>query len=311
MDNASKEKIIKNLLLEVEKRYAIQASHGLILKMERIFDKLPEGVLAEWTDSLKDLPAEHPEWQSFVEGLTVHETYFCRDPEILNGIRDYILPQLIKNNEATKQLRVWSAACSTGEEAYNVAILVAQALYTHVTGEKNKVVPESFMSSSGWTVDILGSDLSKQVVRIAETGTYNDIVMGSFRTHYDAILPYFDLFKVENIPDGTTIHHYKIKEYIQKMTCFSQFNLLNENSPIQDVDLIICRNTLIYFSNENREKIQKMFDRVLIDHGVMVLGSVDSCMMRTYQRHSKDGCIWYKKVNKKFSIQSLLGDGML
>ncbi len=289
-----KEKLIQELLLEVEKRYALQPSQTLISKISGVFDKLPEAALVEWIGMLKVLPSEHPEWQSFVEGLTVHETYFCRDRNVLNGIKDFILPYLFDLNKSKREINIWSAACSTGEEAYNLAIIANQALQNYLK-QGTGFSSDCMTSSSSWRINILATDLSKQVIRIAETAIYNDSVMGSFRNNYQEILPYFDIDRTEGNNTGSVITYYKVKQNIRSMVKFRQFNLLTDTPPQRNIDLIICRNVLIYFNDANKMQAQHMMDKSLNAGGAIVLGTVDTCYLKHYKQHMKVGCHWFTK----------------
>lgn len=290
-----KEKIIQSLLLEVENRYALQPSQTLISKITTVFEKLPEEALGEWVDMLKSLPSEHPEWQSFVEGLTVHETYFCRERNILAGIKQIILPEIIEKNKQRKEINIWSAACSTGEEAYNLAIITLEALQLFLT-KKEGVVAQNFLQTHGWKINIYATDLSKLVIRIAETAIYSDAIMGSFRNAYTEILPYFNVEKTEMDSTGALITSYKVKDYVRQLIKFKQYNLLSSTVPFRDIDLVICRNVLIYFNDINKQKVQQSLDKSVVVSGAMVLGTVDNFYLENYEKKLQDGCLWYKKI---------------
>lgn len=295
-DSLAKEHLIQELLLEVEKRYALQPSPMLVTKISTVFEKLPAEALREWIGLLKNLPSEHPEWQSFVENLTIHETYFCRDRHMFSGIQKFIFPRLFEKNQHRKEINIWSAACSTGEEAYNLGMIAVEALQTYIS-KKEGVATDQFINSHGWKINILATDLSKQVLRIAEAAVYNNSIMGSLRNAYEEILPYFLINKTEIDLSGSLITSYEVKPSIKKMVHFKQFNLLSSMPPIRNVDLVVCRNVLIYFNDANKQKIQQLLDAALSVEGALVLGTVDNFYLKDYTKHLKEGCLWYEKLN--------------
>lgn len=292
----NKERLIQELLIEVENRYALQPSQTLINKISSIFEKLPIEALTEWIGLLKTLSSDHPEWQSFVEGLMVHETYFCRDRNVLNGIRNFIFPKLFEKNRHKREINIWSAACSTGEEAYNLGILCLEALHNFLDTKIG--MNEQFAMTHGWTINVLATDLSKQVLRIAETGIYNDSIMGSFRSSYNEIMPFFTIDKAEPNANGEIVTSYQVKPFIRSLIKFRQFNLLSENPPQRNFDLIVCRNVLIYFNDHNKMKVQEMLDKALVSNGALVLGTVDTFYLEHYKKTLEAGCLWYEKVDE-------------
>lgn len=289
----SKETLLQQLLIEVEKRYALQSSPTLINKMTTIFERLPLEDINEWVMMLQSLNEDHPEWQSFIESLTVHETYFNRDQNVLDNIKNIIIPEILKHKNTEKKISIWSAGCSSGEETYNLAILAVEALIQHLNLIHSSF-PENVIKDSGWTIKVMGTDLSKQVIRIAEAGIYNDSVMGSFRSSTQNLLSYFE-HKKNNIPTelSNDIKFYQINPFIKSLVTFSQMNLLSKSPASLDFDLIVCRNVLIYFNDSNKRIIQNRFFEHTNEHSALVLGTVDTCFLEKVNVFNHNGCRWY------------------
>ncbi len=191
------------------------------------------------------------ELEEAIEVLTTKETYFFRQEYQLRAFRDELLPRIAKANSTRRRLTVWSAGCSSGEEAYTTAMLVDQS--------------ERFR---GWDVRIIGSDISRSNVAFARRGVYRG---ASFRvTPAEVLAEYF-----EERNDG-----YHVAEPIRKMCHFGQLNLLDgaKASIVGRVDAIFCRNVLIYFNVRSRRRvIDNLYDR-LVPGGYLMLGHSESLL---------------------------------
>jgi chemotaxis protein methyltransferase CheR len=186
--------------------------------------------------------------------LTVGETYFFRDPQIFQVLEREILPKLITaRRKSGKTLRIWSAGCCSGEEAYSIAICVKRA------------VPDL----ADWDVLIVGTDINPAFLRKASQGTYGD---WSFRgTDPDLRKLYFT-----HTADGK----WKIRPDIRKMVQFQNHNLASGTlpAPLGDggLDLVFCRNVLIYFTSENALKVLDSICDSLSDGGWIAMGATDA-----------------------------------
>jgi len=191
------------------------------------------------------------ELTSIVDVLTVNETYFFREKNQLKAFSEALLPELLETKKDTKRLRIWSAGCSTGEEPYTIAMLVLE------TG-----------SFHDWTIEILGSDINQRVLHVARSGVYRK---NSFRATEQFFLDkYFveqgGLFRIAD----------NVKQYVN-------FNLLNLLDPykvklVGKMDVIFCRNVLIYFDLLSRKKVVDFFSERLHDGGYLLLGHAESLM---------------------------------
>ncbi len=201
----------------------------------------------------------HPEAQAELENavdvLTTNETYFFREAYQLEVLQRSILPELKERNERAKRLTLWSAGCSTGEEAYTIAmILLASGLF------------------HGWDLRVFGSDISRRVIQHARRGVYGD---SSFR----AMQPRYERFFTE------TPHGKQIANEVKAICHFGQLNLLDRerSALIGSADVIFCRNVLIYFDDRSRERVVKTFHDRLVPGGYLLLGHSESLLHRATQ----------------------------
>jgi len=186
-----------------------------------------------------------------IDLLTINETYFFRQEYQLRAFHDEILRRLADQNARKKRLSIWSAGCSTGEEAYTIAMLVQESgLF------------------KGWDVRIIGSDISRRSVAAARRGVYQ---RPSFRTTSETRQRNF--FRAEQ--DG--VH---VADPVKKLCHFGRLNLLDGgNAAIVGVmDVVFCRNVLIYFDARSRRRvIDNLYDR-LVPGGYLLLGHSESLL---------------------------------
>ena len=239
--------LIKKLAVLVEKRVGISSTSLLRGKLDRMYRDTNVVDLCQEITNL-EYQAHHPAWKEIISKLTVHETYFFRDAEVL---RNVIFPQLIQKALAQNRttIRIWSAACSTGEEVYTLAMLLLDALLEAKLAygsRESKIVPVA-----GWEPFILGTDVSQRVLHTAAKACYRNEPMGSFRKMWSDWLVGFDsVTGNSDIQENSDIR--KPKEYITKFTHFEQHNLLEKSVQKTGFDLILCRNVLIYFADYNK-----------------------------------------------------------
>lgn len=186
-----------------------------------------------------------------VDNLTTNETYFFRESSQLRAFSEEILPELRERLADRKRLRIWSAGCSTGEEPYTIAILLL----------------ESGNWWRDWDVDILGSDINQRVLHTARKGVYKK---NSHRaTPPEMLARYF-------IEEGKG--DYRIIDRVKELVSFSYVNLLDpyKTSLIRDLDVIFCRNVIIYFDREAKRKVIETYHDKLRDGGYLLLGHSES-----------------------------------
>jgi chemotaxis protein methyltransferase CheR len=196
---------------------------------------------------------DHAEVERAVELIATNETYFFRDLPQLGAFERDVLPELQKLALPRRQLNVWSAGCSTGEEAYTLAIMLARS--------------RRFF---GWNLRVFGNDICRKVVQTARRGVYRG---ASFRAMPPEYEHYF-----EKTAEGSAID-----PAIRAMCQFARFNLLDSAAAAMfgRVDVIFCRNVLIYFDDDARRRVISMFYERLHPGGYLLLGHSDSLLQFT------------------------------
>ena len=186
-----------------------------------------------------------------IDNLTTNETYFFRESPQLRAFSEEILPELRRSLADRKTLRIWSAGCSTGEEPYTIAILLL----------------ESGDWWRDWQVEILGSDINQRVLHTARKGVYKK---GAHRvTSPEMLAKYF----VEEEKGN-----YRIIDRVRELVSFSSLNLLDpyKTGLISNMDIIFCRNVIIYFDKEAKKKVIASFYDKLREGGYLLLGHSES-----------------------------------
>lgn len=207
---------------------------------------------------LKYGPLAHEEWEEAAELLTTHETYFFREDYQLRAFKNELLPMLAERGKQRKRLQVWSAGCSTGEEAYTIAMLVLESgLF------------------DGWEVRVYGSDLSKKCIAAARRGVYGPT---SFRTTSEESKRTW--FVPQSKQDPGTGESLGVSPAVRALCHFGQMNLLDEERThlVGRCDVIFCRNVLIYFDGPRRKRVIEMFHERLVHGGVLLLGHAESLL---------------------------------
>jgi chemotaxis protein methyltransferase CheR len=181
------------------------------------------------------------------EALTVNETSFFRDPETFEKLRLTVLPRLMQARP-DKRLRIWSAATAAGQEAYSLAMILS----------------EMGLSAKGWTVEISATDLSGDAIARAEEGWYSaeEIGRGLSPSMRDA---WFQ-------PDGKD---WRIRETLRRMVRFRKFNLLDSYGWLDALDIVLCRNVLMYFDRAARTSVLERMVETMAPDGVMVMGKTE------------------------------------
>lgn len=218
------------------------------------------------------------ELTAIMDLLTVNETYFFREQNQLKAFSEEILEELKTVNSDRKTLRVWSAGCSTGEEPYTIAMLINER------GHFN-----------GWDIEIHGSDINQRVLQTARRGVYR---RNSFRTTE----PYF-MSKYFIEEDGS----FKISDAAKKHVNFNYLNLLDpfKSKFLGKMDVIFCRNVLIYFDNASRRRVIENFHDRLVDGGYLLLGHAESLINISTAftlKHLKNDMV-YQKPNGNTGIK--------
>jgi len=182
-----------------------------------------------------------------VEAMTTNETYFFRDPAHYDAIRTVLLPRLKEERRDLKRLRFWSAAASTGQEAYSLAMLLLQE------------------GLGDWSIDILGTDFSSQVLERARAGKYQQIEVN------------------RGLPAALLVKHFRrsgvdwqLAEPVRKMVRFETIDLRQSMRALGPFDLVFCRNVMIYFDAETKKNILHELHGTLFRGGWLLLGGAET-----------------------------------
>jgi chemotaxis protein methyltransferase CheR len=213
--------------------------------------------------------------ETLASQLTVGETYFFRERPALQALEEQVMPELLRSHARDRRLRIWSAGCATGEEPFSLAILLARMLPN---------LPE-------WNISILATDINPRSLQKASAGVYTT---WSFR----------------DCPAGITTAYFKktderrweIRTAIKKMVTFSYLNLVEDVYPsllneTNALDLIFCRNVLMYFASGQAKRVIQRFHRCLLDGGWLIVSAAEASQV-LYSEFSTinfPGAILYRK----------------
>jgi chemotaxis protein methyltransferase CheR len=201
--------------------------------------------------NLCGLPITDPEWDAFLQEITTHETYLLRDESNWDWFRDTFIPEIARQaraGERKKSLRIWSAACSTGDEACTIAICIADRL----------------MGSASWDIQVLGTDIGVEVVNAARAAKFSKRAMqhvpDSYRTRY---------FTKEKDAESWTA-----KKNVTQWMKFYQHNLLE---PLKErpFDLVFLKNVLIYFDQESKKIVLNNLSQVMRPGATLITGAAE------------------------------------
>lgn len=239
---------LSGISLDATKGYLIESRLGPLLK-ETGLSSYSELYFKSKSDPTKTLQ------RKILDAITTGETSFFRDASPFELLQHKIIPDLIdKRNKAAGRLgplsiRIWSAACSTGQEIYSVAIVLKELL-----GDTSK-----------YAIRLLGTDISDQAVALASKGVYNAIEIERGLPK-DKLMKYF-------IPDGTL---WRIRDEIRAMATFRTINLMEDFRGLGKFDIVLCRNVAIYFAEKDRSSVFTRIGQVLEPDGFLVIGSTES-----------------------------------
>ena len=230
------------LVLSADKQYLVESR---LLPVAR---KAGLGSLGELVAALKRSNADGL-MTAVVEAMTTNETFFFRDRTPFENFRFRVLPALLAGRQASRCIRIWCAATSTGQEPYSLAIALR----------------EMAQELAGWRIELIATDLSNEVLEKARQGLYSQ-------------------FEVQRgLPIQLLIKHFtqvgdmwQIAPEIRAMVKFAQLNLLSDFSHLGTFDLIFCRNVLIYFDQETKIGLLSRLARVIAGDGYLVLGAAET-----------------------------------
>jgi chemotaxis protein methyltransferase CheR len=184
-----------------------------------------------------------------VEAMTTNESFFFRDIKPFDQFKQVVLPYMLQARGTTRNIKVWSAACSSGQEPYTLSMMLKE--------ERQKLI--------GWNVDILATDLSTEILAKAQAGLYSQ-------------------FEVQRgLPIQLLVKYFKqagdrwqIDSAIREMVRYRPFNLLDDLSGLGQFDVIFCRNVLIYFDQPTKQMVLERMAKQLAPDGFLYLGGAET-----------------------------------
>ena len=185
------------------------------------------------------------------EAMTTNESFFFRDNKPFEIFQAETLPMLLRTRAQRKSIRIWSAACSTGQEPYSLAMILR----------------EEAAKLAGWRIEILATDLSAEVLEKAKVGLYSQFEV-------QRGLPIKMLMKFFN----QTNEMWRIDAAIRAMVRFRELNLLEDLSVLGQFDVIFCRNVLIYFDQDTKRLVLERMAKLMPADGVLYLGGAETVL---------------------------------
>ncbi len=244
-------------------------------RLDRRLRAAGAGDCAAYLALLRDPRHGDAELDRLIEQLTVGETSFFRHPEIFDGLRSVIMPSLLERNRVRRRLRIWCAGCSVGAEAYTLSILLNR---------------EFARELNGWDVSIVGTDINRAFLARARDGVFNT-------WHLRGL-------------DEDTLHEcftrsgdeWAIRPEFREGVSFQYHNLVRNPFPslmngLTGLDLIFCRNVLIYFSPDIMRRLVEQFRESLVDGGWLLVGHAEPNvnMFRTFHTVNVPGAVLYQR----------------
>lgn len=238
----------------------------------RLVRILQEKKLKSFEDYLKTIKYSNngSELSRLFDAVTTNETYFFREPQQLKVFIEGVLPLVLRQNTGSKKLKIWSAACSTGEEPYTLSMMLMEKL----------IPPKQF--------GIFASDLSEGVIASAKEAVYTS-------------------YSVRNIPEGymkkyfsNSGQSYTLNSAVKNTVKFTKVNLIDDKDvkSLHGIDVIFCRNVLIYFDAKAKQKVVSNLYNTLNPGGYLFIGSSESLhsVTRAFRPRVIDKVIMYQKV---------------
>ena len=232
------------LVLGKDKAYLLESRLNPVARKWQFkgFDELAEAVRLGTNKALI---------QDVTEAMTTNESFFFRDTKPFDQFRDVVLPHLLEARASSRSFRIWSAACSSGQEPYSLAM----------------ILKEAEAKLSGWRIEILATDLSTEILQKAQEGLYSQ-------------------FEVQRgLPINFLVKYFKqegdrwlVNDEIRRMVKFQTFNLLESPARFGKFDVVFCRNVLIYFDQETKTQVLDGIAGLMPNDGFLYLGGAETVL---------------------------------
>ena len=224
----AKSALVERRLTPVMRRFGFKNTTGLVREL-----RLGQETLA----------------RAVTEAVTVHDTSFFRDEAFFLRFKNWLLPALLRERAHSRRLRIWSAACATGQEAYSIAMILAGL----------------GLAAQGWTIDLIATDLSAAAIARAEEGRYDTEEMARGLGDEQRA----NWFR----PSG---EQWRVTGALRRMVDFRVFNLLDSYGWLDDLDFVFCRNVLMYFDRAAKASVLERMADTLAPDGLLLLGETET-----------------------------------
>ena len=239
----------------------------------RLRKRLHEQNIESFNAYLDLIQRDGAELQQFVDRLTTNKTYFHRTPRIWHYLTDTFIPQWIESGNM-RPISVWSAAASTGEEAHTAGVILEDFRTRH----------------PGFDYKILGTDVSSQVIKFAEAGSYGERAVQRFRQDKPEL---FQKYMIGNDEEG-----YRAAPDIRRRIRFKKHNLFKPLTPALSFDIILLRNVLIYFTKPDQEKVLSTIEQNLHAGATLIIGESETLSPLNTNFASTAPLVYHREVAK-------------
>ena len=211
----------------------------------RILSRMRSTGTSNYTEYLKYLKANEPEFEVLRKALTINVTEFFRDPDVYDLLKTMVLPDLFRQR---KRIRIWCAGCSTGEEPYSIAMILSDLI------AQNKEI----------SAQIYATDIDKIVLARAQEGIFSPKAMVK-------LSPSQTQRHFTRLPDDT----YQVKPHLKELIRFRPHDLMSGVPVSRWLDLITCRNVTIYFTEAQKDDLARLFHGALVSGGYYIMGKTE------------------------------------
>lgn len=233
------------LVIGMDKCYLLESRLRPVIEKHGLAD------IKELAEKVRRNQSSSEAWD-VVEAMTTNETSFFRDTRPFDIFKNFVIPNIMeKKQNGMKSIRIWSAACSSGQEPYTLGM----------------IIKEMGWLNQGWRFDIVATDISKDILDIAKTGIYSQFEV-------QRGLPITLLVKYFKQID----EKWQISDEIKSMVQYKPFNLLHPMAGLGQFDIIFCRNVLIYFDQPTKTKVLDGISGIIKDDGYLFLGGAETVL---------------------------------
>jgi chemotaxis protein methyltransferase CheR len=252
------------MVLEPHKQYLAESRLGPIALSQGYEDA---------SAFLADMHSNRDLQDAFVEGMTINETSFFRDGHPFAAMQQHLLPSIVRRRQQSRQINIWCAACSSGQEPYSVAMLLR----------------DHFSALRGWKITIYATDLSKAMVARTREGVYSQIeVMRGLKP---------SVLDRHFTQEGTM---WRVRPELREMVRSKQLNLTDAWHGMPEMDFVLLRNVLIYFDGPTKEKVLEQMSTRVREGGFLMLGGSETTfgLRGAFERETHDRTAYYVRKAK-------------